>query len=285
MFQLTNLDKVYWPKSKTTKGALLEYYATMAPYILPYLKNRPLVMHRFPNGVTGESFYQKQAPDNLPNFVKTVRVAHEQKSLNYIVVQNVKTLLYVANLGSIELHPFSSRVNSLEKPDYMLLDLDPEGVPFSVVVDTALALRAILSKAKIPCFCKTSGKRGLHICVPLRAKYTYDQVKKFAYLIALMAHEELPKWTSLERSPKKRQKKVYIDTLQNERGQTMVCPYSVRAASSPTVSTPLTWKEVTDDLDPLEFTIDSIPKRLKQKGDLFKGILGKGIDLRKCLKV
>jgi bifunctional non-homologous end joining protein LigD len=198
-------------------------------------------------------------------------------------VQNVQTLLYVANLGSIELHLFNAVLSHLEKPDYMVFDLDPEGISFDAVVDTARVLHEILEKIDVPSFCKTTGATGLHIYVPLHGKYTYEQVSQFSHRIAAAVHRKLPSITSLERSPAKRQKKVYIDILQNHPMQTLVCAYSVRGKPHATVSTPLLWKEVKHGLDPTAFTIKTVPHRLSQKGDLFKKILDKGIDLRTSL--
>lgn len=281
--EFSHVDKIYWPKQKITKGDLLKYYATIAPYILPYLKNRPLVMHRFPDGITGESFYQKDAKE-VPSFVKTFPLAHRNRKVNYIVAQNPKSLLYVVNLGSIELHMFNSTIKHIEKPDYLVLDLDPEAIPFSAVIETALALHEILQKLKLPHFCKTSGKTGLHIYLPLQAKYEYEKIRQFALILARLANEKLPRITSLERMPSKRQKKVYIDTLQNSKGQLLVAPYSVRAAPYAPVSTPLLWSEVKAGLNPLDFTLETIPQRLLQKGDLFQGVLGRGINLSACLK-
>jgi bifunctional non-homologous end joining protein LigD len=283
MIAFTHLDKLYWPKEKLTKGALLEYYATLAPYILPYLKNRPLVMHRFPEGVQQAAFYQKEAGNNLPGFVKTVDITHESKKVRYILLQNIKTLLYVANLGCIELHPFNSTIKHLDYPDYMVLDLDPESISFSAVIQTAHVLHEILEELKVPHFCKTSGMSGLHLYVPMHAQYRYDQVRQFATLIANLAHQHLPELTSLERNPRKRQKKVYIDTLQNVKGQTLISAYAVRGSPQATVSTPLLWKEIKAGLDPSEFTILTVPKRISQLGDIFKPVLGKELNLPKVL--
>lgn len=281
--KLTNLNKIYWSQGKITKGEMLRYYEAIAPHILPYLKNRPLVLHRFPDGIKGQNFYQKEAGPNLPSFVKTFSVQHEERKISYLVVQNVQTLLYVANLGSIELHPFNAVCSHLEKPDYMVFDLDPEGIFFNAVVDTALVLREILEEVHVPSFCKTTGATGLHIYVPLHGKYSYDQVRQFGHLVATAVHRKLPGTTSLERSPAKRRRKVYIDILQNQKMQTLVCPYSVRGKPYATVSTPLLWKEVKHGLDPTAFTIKTVPQRLSKKGDVFKKILGKGINLRAAL--
>lgn len=281
--KLTNLNKIYWTQDKITKGEMLHYYETIAPYILPYLKNRPLVLNRFPDGIKGLHFYQKEAGPNLPSFVKTVSIQHEERKISYIVVQNIQTLLYVANLGSIELHPFNAVRSHLEKPDYMVFDLDPEGISFDAVVDTARVLHEILEEIDVPSFCKTTGATGLHIYVPLHGKYDYEQVRQFGHLVATAAHRKLPGTTSLERSPAKRKRKVYIDILQNHKMQTLVCAYSVRGKPHATVSTPLLWKEVKHGLDPTAFTIKTVPQRLSQKGDVFKKILGKGVNLRAAL--
>ncbi len=279
--KLSNLDKLYWPK--ITKGELLHYYETVAPAILPYLKNRPLVMVRFPNGINGEHFYQKEAGANLPKFVKTTSIQHEERKISYILVQNLQTLLYVVNLGSIELHVFNAPISHLEKPDYMVFDLDPEAIPFKAVVETAQVVHEILEEIKVPSFCKTSGASGLHIYVPLQGKYTYEQEVQFAKLVAHKAQERLPGIVSLERRPVNRQKKVYIDVFQNNEMQTLASAYSVRAQPNATVSTPLSWKEVKSGLDPRDFTIKTVPNRLK-KGDPFKGVLGKGANLQAALK-
>ncbi len=281
--KLTHVEKIYWPKEKITKGDLLDYYAAITPFILPYLKNRPVVMHRFPEGIQGESFYQKDVKE-VPSFVKTAEVAHKERDVNYIVIQNQKSLLYVVNLGSIELHPFSSTLRRLGKPDYLVMDLDPEGVSFNTVVDVALQIHEILETVKIPHFCKTSGGSGLHIYIPVGGKYPYEQIRRFATFLAQLTNEKLPKITSLERNPKKRQRKVYLDTLQNAQGQLVACPYSARAFPHAPVSTPLAWNEVRHGLRPEEFTIQNVPARVARKGDFFKGVLGKGINLQACLK-
>lgn len=279
--KLSNLDKLYW--DKITKGDLIKYYESIAPIILPYLKDRPLVMHRFPEGIKGVHFYQKEGGEHLPGFVKTTKFQHEERKIAYIIAQNKETLLYVANLGSIELHVFNGSLPHLERPDYMAFDLDPEAISFDAVVDTALVIHEILEELNVTSFCKTSGASGLHIYVPLNAKYRYGEVLSFAKLIAQAAQQKLPKIISLERMPAKRQKKVYIDVFQNNQTKMMAAAYSVRAKPGATVSTPLQWKEVKRGLDPRDFTIKTVPARLK-KGDLFKGVLGKGINLESALK-
>lgn len=282
-FAFSNLDKLFWEKEKITKGDLIQYYAKISRTILPFLKNRPLVMHRYPDGIAGEAFYQKEGGKYLPSFVKTVSLQHTHKRISYILVQNVKTLLYVANLGSIELHAFNTSIPHLQDPDYLVLDLDPLGISFNAVVETALAIHAILDEIGLPHFCKTSGATGMHIYLPMGASYEIEQIKQFAYLIATIVHRQLPSTTSLERMPQKRQKKVYIDYLQNQKMLTMVCAYSVRGRPGAPVSTPLLWKEVKRGLDPLDFTIKTIPTRLAKRGDPFKKVLGRGVNLKAAL--
>lgn len=276
--KLTHLDKIYWPGEKITKKELIDYYAKVAKTLLKYTKDRPLVMHRFPNGIKQEGFYQKDV-ENVPDFVKAALIAHEKRKVHYIIAQNAKTILYVANLGSIEMHLFHSRLKSLDKPDYMILDLDPESISFDAVVEVSLAIHDILEELKIPHFCKTSGGTGLHIYVPTKGKYSYDEVRGAAQEIGKMTAKKLPRLISLERAPEKRKRKVYIDTLRNAKGQLTVAPYSVRAFAKAPVSTPLEWDEVRRGLDPKDFTIKNVASRLEKKGDLFKGVLGKGANL------
>lgn len=283
--ELTNLDKVFWPKEKYTKGDLIDYYRQVAPLILPYLKDRPESLRRYPNGIEKEGFFQKDA-SYPPEWMKTFRIHHhhENRDVNYYVVENEKGLLYLANLGCIDFNPFLSRIDSLEYPDYLVLDLDPEDISFDKVVEVALTIHEVLEKWEIPSVCKTSGKRGMHIYIPLGAKYKYEESVNFGKLIAYIVHKMLPDITSVERSPKDRQKKVYLDYLQNNFGQTVVAPYSVRATPGATVSTPLKWSEVKPGISPQDFTIQTVLPRFKKTGDLFKLAQGRGIDLKKILK-
>lgn len=284
--KLTNLNKIYWPKEKYTKGDVIDYYQKIAPYILPYLKDRPESLNRHPNGIAGKNFFQKDVGEMPPGWVKIEKIHSESnnKKINYLVCQNKATLVYMANLGCIEINPWNSRIGRLQHPDFMIIDLDPEKISFDNVVEVAVAVHKVLDSVKIPNFCKTSGATGLHIYVPMGAKYTYEQAKQFAHLIAILVNRKLPNITSLERHPAKRQKKVYLDYLQNNKGQTLAAPYSVRPKSGATVSTPLEWKEVKKGLSPQDFNIKNIFARIKKKGDLWKPVLGKGIDLKSTLK-
>lgn len=281
---LTHLNKIFWKKEKYTKGDLIHYYHEIAIFILPYLKDKPLVLRRFPDGIEGESFYQKNTSKSLPSWIKQVPIMHENKEVNYLIVQNLETLLYVANLGCIEIHPFHSKINQLDFPDYLIFDLDPENIEFEYVIETAKVIYEVLKEIGVSSYCKTSGGRGLHIYVPLGGKYTNKQSRQFAELIAHIVHQELPNKTSLQRLPKNRQGKVYIDFLQNGLGKTVVAPYSVRAKPGAPVSTPLDWDEVNVKLTPLQFNMRTICQRLKNTKDFFKPILGRGINLEKILK-
>lgn len=285
--KLTNQQKVYWPDEGYTKGDLVNYYAEVADWILPYLKDRPQSLNRFPNGIKGPSFYQKDMDTKvIPAWLRTEPVFSESndENLDYLICNDKATLMYMANLGCIEINPWNSRLKSLEKPDWMVIDLDPEDIDFKEVVKAALATKKVCDKLEIDCYCKTSGATGLHIYIPLGAKYEYAIVRSFGQLLATQIHELLPDTTSMVRQPKNRQKKVYLDYLQNSKGQTLAAPYSVRPKPGATVSTPLEWSEVNAKLHPSQFTIKNIFKRLDKKGDLWKPVLGKGVDIKSVLK-
>lgn len=285
--QLTHLDKIYWPGAGYTKGDMIDYYSKVYRYINKYLKYRPESLRRNPNGISDEGFFHKDAGDAAPEWADTYKMWSESanKEINYIVCNNKATLLYLANLGCIELNPWNSRTGSVDHPDYLVIDIDPsEKNSFDQVVDTALMVKEIMDKGGCKCYCKTSGATGLHVYVPLGAKYDYTQARDFAHTIAMLSHEQLPDFTSLERSLSKRGKdKIYIDYLQNRPGQTLACAYSLRPKAGAPVSTPLDWKEVKHGLTPTDFNMNNILKRLEKKGDIFSPVLGKGIDMIKVL--
>ena len=284
---LTNQQKVYFPDDKITKGDIVNYYNEAASLILPYLKDRPQSMNRFPNGIKGPSFFQKDVDvEKSPSWIKTEKIFSEstKEFIDYLLCNDKATLLYMANLGCIEINPWNSRVSKIENPDWMVIDLDPEKIDFKHVVTVAREVKKLMDELEAECYCKTSGATGLHIFVPLAAKYDYDTVKTFAHVIAQKINERLPDITSIERLPKKRQHKVYIDFLQNRRGQTLAAPYSVRPKPGATVSTPLEWKEVNEKLNPADFTIHTILKRVEKKGDLWKPVTGKGVNLNRVIK-
>ena len=191
----THLDKIYWPKEKYTKGDLIQYYQEVSPYILPYLKDRPEILHRYPRGIEGPSFYQKEVK-NTPDWLKTITLQHEERKVTYALAQDEQSLLYLVNLGCIEMNPFLSRIKTIDKPDFLVLDLDPEDIPFDKTIEVAQTIHEILEAIQVPNFCKTSGGRGLHIYVPMGAKYSYEEVKKFALLVATLTHQKLPGFTS-----------------------------------------------------------------------------------------
>lgn len=281
---LSNLDKLYWPKEKISKGDLIHYYETVASYMLPYLKNRPIVLLRYPNGIDKMGFYQKEIGYDPPPFIKTANVQHDEKMIRFLLIDNKTSLLYAVNLGSIDLHPFLAPLDHLDKPDFCVIDIDPQGIAFEYVIEATLYLHEFLEKIKVKNFIKTSGGRGLHIYIPFHGKYDFEQSKQFAELIVTYVNKQLPKTTSLIRDPKKRQKKIYLDFLQNRKRQTVVAPYSVRPRPHALVSTPLEWSEVNEKLDPQAFNIHTVPARLKKIGDIFKPILGAGINLPQTLK-
>lgn len=265
---LSNLKKVFWPTEKYTKGDLIEYYRAIAPWLLPYLKDRPLVLTRFPDGIEGKSFYQKDAPDFTPDWIRTVPIWSEdtQRTLNYFVCDNLETLLYVANMGSIPLHIWASRVDSLERPDWCILDLDPKGAPFSDVVQVALALHRLCDDVELAHFAKTSGSTGLHVLVPLARQCTFDQSRTLGELLARVVIAELPEISTIIRPIKGREGKVYLDYLQNRTGQLIVAPFSVRPMPGAPVSMPLEWREVNHRLDISKHTIVTALKRMEKLG-------------------
>lgn len=284
---LTNQKKVYFPDDNITKGDVINYYDKMYKYILPYLQDRPESLRRQPNGILDEGFYHKDAGDEAPSWVETVvvRSDSENKKINYILCNNKATLLYLANLGCIELNPWFSRINNMENPDYLVIDIDPSPKnTFDEVIEAALAVKEILDRAGVPGYCKTSGASGMHVFVPLGAQYTYDNVKDFSHLIAILAQQLLPGTTSLERSLSKRGNKIYLDYLQNRRGQTLASVYSLRAQPGASASTPLDWKELKKGLHYSQFTIKTLPRRVQKIGDIFHPVLAEGIDINKCLK-
>ena len=284
---LSNQDKIYWPDENITKGDMIRYYNTISPYLLPYLKNRPQSLRRNPNGIKDKGFFHKDAGHDAPEWVDTISIESESadKNIEYILCNNKATLLYLNNLGCIELNPWNSRVAKLDYPDYMVMDLDPsDNNTFEQIIDTAQVVKEILDQAGAPAYCKTSGATGLHIYVPLKAKYTYEEIRGFAEIIASITEKRLPKTTTMERSLNKRKGRIYLDYLQNKKGQTLASVYSVRPKPGATVSTPLLWKEVKHGLHPSQFTIFNIEKRLNKSGDLFRGVLKEAINLKKCLK-
>lgn len=285
--KLTNQNKIYFPKDQLTKGDVIAYYQSIAKYILPHLKGRPQSMNRFPNGIDGMSFYQKDASEEIPQWIETQKVHSESgdKFINYILCNDKATMAYLNNLGCIELNVWTSRVETIDKPDYLVLDLDPsENNSFEEVIETAIMVKTIMDKGKIKGYCKTSGSSGIHIYIPTGAEYSFEQVKNFAHILMQMVQKELPDFTTLERALQKRDKnKIYLDYLQNRRGQTLASVYSLRPKNGAPVSMPIEWDELKPGLKPTDFNIENALERIKKNGDLFKPVLGKGFDMLKAI--
>ncbi|MGQ0714460.1 MAG: DNA ligase D [Gemmatimonadaceae bacterium] len=262
----SNLKKVYWPAERYTKGDMIDYYRAVSRWLLPYLRHRPVVMTRFPDGIDGKSFYQKDAPEFAPEWLRTVSIWSEdtQREIRYFVCDDEESLLYVANLGTIPLHIWASRVGSLELCDWCVLDLDPKDAPFSDVITCAKALHQLCQSVGLPNYVKTTGKTGLHILLPLGRQCTYAQSRTLGELLARVVLRELKNIATITRHVTKRGDKVYLDYLQNRHGQTIVAPFSVRPLPGATVSMPLVWDEVNESLDPKAFTIKTAIERLER---------------------
>jgi bifunctional non-homologous end joining protein LigD len=283
----SNLKKVFWAAEGYTKGDLIEHYRAMAPWILPYLRNRPVVLTRYPDGIEGKSFYQKDAPEFAPDWIRTIAIWSNdtQRDIRYFVCDDVESLLYIANLGAIPLHIWASRVGSLEQPDYCVIDLDPKEAPFSDVIRTAQALHRICDAIELPNYVKTTGKTGLHIMLPLGRQVTYAQSRTLGELLARVVLRELSDIATVTRHVTKRGDKVYLDYLQNRHGQLIVAPFIVRPLPGATVSMPLVWEEVDASLDPRAFTIKTATERMERLGtDPLLPVLTQTPDLARVLE-
>ncbi len=279
----TNLTKVFWPKEGYTKGDLIGFYREISPWLLPYLRDRPVVLTRYPDGIDGKSFFQKDAPSWVPDWLRRERIWSEQtqREIDYFICDDVESLLFLANLGTIPLHVWSSRVTDLARPDWCILDLDPKGAPFADVVKVARAIFRLCEKVGFECFVKTSGSTGLHVLLPLAGQCTYEQSRSLGELIARVIEAELPKIATTARVMEKREGRVYVDFLQNGHGRLLVAPFSVRPLAGATVSAPLRWSEVNSKLSIDKFTIKTLPARMtRMKGpDPMLGVLEARPDL------
>jgi bifunctional non-homologous end joining protein LigD len=284
--KFTNLSKIFWPKEKITKRDVINYYYQVAPYILPYLKDRPQSMNRHPNGITGESFYYKDVTGKAPDWVKTYlyHSDSDDRDRNYLICSNEASLLYMASLGCIEINPWSSKAQKPDHPTWCMIDLDPDKNSFDQVIQTALVTKDVLDSFGIPSYPKTSGSTGMHIYIPLGSKYTYEQSKEFSRVIAKLVHAELPKITSIERIVKNRSGKMYIDFLQNRPQATIAAPYSLRPKPGAPVSMPLHWDEVKKGLKITDHNIFNAVDRIKEMGDIFEPVIKKGINLQQVIK-
>jgi bifunctional non-homologous end joining protein LigD len=265
---------------------MLNYYYRVAPYILPYLKDRPQSLNRYPNGIEGKSFYQKNVTETAPSWIKMEPyTTSEGENKNFLVPEEEASLLWMANLGAIEMNPWNSTIHTPDHPDWCLIDLDPtDKNSFEQVIETARVTHDVLDELGIKGYPKTSGSTGIHIYIPLGAKYTYDECQLFGKLIATRVHRQLPKFTSIERMTKNRKGKLYVDYLQNRPKATLAAPYSLRPKPGATVSMPLHWEEIKKGLKMKDFNISNAMDRIKSEGDIFKPVLGRGIDLGKMLK-
>ncbi len=286
----THLNKIYFPESGIRKRDLIAYYYRMADHILPFLKGRPLVMRRYPNGIEQQSFFQKEAPESIPDWIPRAVVYSDERGgdMDYVMANDRPSLLFLTNLGCIDHNPWSSRADAQDYPDYVFFDLDPTPTtPFSTVLRVARAIHKALNSARLNCFMKTSGATGFHIFVPLEPIYKYEQTRTFAEIIGQLVAAELPKDTTVERSIRKRPAgRVLLDALQNARGKPLAAVYSVRAHPGATVSTPVTAEEVLNgNIDPDAWNIRTVEQRLKKTGDLWKDFWNKRQTLDKALEV
>jgi len=281
----SNLSKIFWPREKLTKREMINYYYQVAPYMLPYMKDRPQTLNRHPHGIAGESFYQKNVKGKVPGWIETFPYYSETdaEEKEFLVCTDEASLLYIASLGCIEMNPWSSRRQSPENPDWCIIDLDPDKNTFDQVIKAAQVTKEILDAIEVPAYCKTSGSTGLHIYIPLGAKYSYEDSKEFARSIVKIVHAKIPSFTSIERKTADRKGKMYLDFLQNRPQATVAAPYSLRPKPFAPVSMPLHWEEVKKGLKIKNHNLKNAVDRLKEVGDLFKGVIGKGINMNSAI--
>ena len=285
--EVTHLGKKLWPALGLTKGDLLRHYVAVAPYLLPVLADRPLIMRRFPNGVDAQAFYQQRAPDNPPPGVRVERVAADKQVPTRLVGGSLMTLLYMTQLAAISQDPWFSRVQSIDDIDFAAIDLDPlEGTAFATVIEVARRVHDQLQALGVAGFVKTSGASGMHIYLPMRPATPYGSGMLFCQLVATLVARQYPRIATVERAVQKRPAgSVYIDYLQNIRGKSIACAYSARASAFAGVSTPLRWSEVGPGLDPRDFTLRTFPARLRAAGDLWHELRkSRGVDLEAVLE-
>jgi bifunctional non-homologous end joining protein LigD len=268
---LTSLDRIYWPAEKITKFDLLCYYLRIESLIMPFLKDRPAILQRYPRGIKAPMFFQQDL-ESAPPFIKSVHLTNQEgRELNYAVFTTIGSLLHFVNLGTIEQHPWHSTIKHLDKPDYLVLDLDPKEAPWKNVLDVALVCREVFDEFGLPAFPKTSGSSGIHIYVPLKSKYDYGRIADLAFALANEVAHRAPKIATTQRPLAKRQKQqVYVDAMQNARGKTIAAPYSARARANATVSVPLTWAQLEKGVRISDFTIRNVPRQASKKDDAWK---------------
>jgi bifunctional non-homologous end joining protein LigD len=301
--EITNPDKVFFPAEGITKGDVVAYYREIAPFMLPFLKDRPLVLTRYPDGIEGKSFFQKDAPEWRPEWMRTVRIRNddmgstrrsrldtggspggEGRDVDHFLVDDAEGLAWIANMGTIPIHVWSSRVGSLERPDWCVVDLDPKEAPFAHVVRIARALHALCDEIGLPSYPKTTGQKGLHVLVPLGGQLTHAQARSLGELLARAVEAELPDIATTARAVGSRGGRVYLDFLQNGMGKTIAAPYTVRPRPGAPVSFPLRWSEVNAKLDPARFTVRTAPARARKRRDPLLPVLEEKPDLLSALE-
>lgn len=286
---LTNPDKLFFPRDGFIKKDIVSYYFLMADFILPYIKNRPFVMKRYPEGIEAEAFYQKEIPSYAPEWIHKVSIYHndKNKTINYPVITDINSLLWLVNLGALELHSWLSKVEKLEKPDIMIIDLDPQPpATFLDCLRVATLIRKALLELGLDAWPKTSGATGVHLFIPINTRYSFRETTLATKNLFQVIHQVYPQKVTLEHLIAKRTGKIYLDYLQNIRGRTMAFPYSIRPIAGAPVSTPLLWKEVEEGLiNPADFNIQSIWRRVKRHGDIMKGMFDKSYNLETLLNL
>jgi bifunctional non-homologous end joining protein LigD len=278
---LTSLDRVYWPTQKLTKFDLLTYYLEISPHLMPFLKDRPAILQRYPRGIKAPMFFQ-QDTSTAPKFIKTIKLVNQEgREVNYSVYTTVGSLLHFVNLGTIEQHPWHSTLKHLDKPDYLMLDLDPKQAPWQNVLDVALVCKEVLDELGLPAFPKTSGSSGIHVYLPLKPKHDYRKVAAIADGLAAEVARRVPKIATVQRSLSKRQRQqVYVDAMQNARGKTIAAAFSARAREGATASMPLTWKQIEKGIKISDFTIENLPALIKKHGDAWAEFFDSRQDLK-----
>jgi bifunctional non-homologous end joining protein LigD len=277
--ELTRLDKIFWPVEGYTKGDLLAYYEAAWPWVSPYLRDRPLVLTRYPDGIEGKSFYQQNAPSFTPKWARHTEI----DGTDFFVCNDLRTLLYVVNSGAIPLHVWSSRLDTIDRPDWLILDLDPKEAPFANVITLARHIHALLEKIGVAHYVKTSGQAGMHVLLPLGATVDHDDARALAEILARVVCAEKPEISTIVRPRAQRAGKVYVDYLQNGRGKLIAAPLSVRPRPHAPVSMPLAWSQVSSRLDPTRFTIKTALAGLAKRGDPLRGVLGPAINVERLL--
>lgn len=284
---VSHAGKILWPGEQISKKMLVDYYQSVSPFILPFLKSRPLSLLRHPNGIGEKGFYHKDAGEDVPSWIKTfpVQSASSDKIIDYIVCNNAATLAYLNNLDCIELNPWHSVIRRPDHPDYLIIDLDPSDQnDFGQVIQVARVFHALMQKYGVSCFCKTSGASGLHLYIPMGRKLPYEKVRTLAHDICLSLHAQMPDMTTMERPLHKRDGRIYLDYLQNSRGQTIASVFSVRPRAGAPVSMPVAWSELKEGLLPSRYNIHNAEKEIPERAEWFRGILDKAANLNSLFK-